>query len=309
VGRTVELDRLEMAFAAAVAGNGTTVLVTGEAGIGKTRLVSALGERARQGGATVLAGRCLDLAGAGLPYLAVMEALRGSTEWIERPAPDRLFEEVRGFLGRLAPTTPLVLILEDLHWADASTLDLAGYLAHTIADCRMLIVATYRDDETRPGDPLPRLAASLVRARSAIHVPLGPLSPAETTVVIEQARERSVPSDVIESIVERSGGNPFFAEELLGAAERGEAALPHLLSDTLLARIVPLDADTRAVLQVAAAVGRDVPYAVLAAVAHLPEPRLRQALRHAVEQRVLVADQRSGTFRFRHALLDRKSVV
>ncbi len=306
VGRAVELARLEMAFEAAVTGSGTTVLVTGEAGIGKTRLVSALGEQARRSGAAVLAGRCLDLVGAGLPYLAVMEALRGSAEWIEGPAPDgqpRLFEDVRGFLGRLAATTPLVLILEDLHWADTSTLDLAGYLAHTIGDCRMLIVATYRDDETRVGDPLPRLAASLVRAQSAIHLPLGPLSRAETTAVIEQARERSVPSDVIESIAERSGGNPFFAEELLGAAESGEAALPHLLSDTLLARIVPLDADTRAVLQVAAAVGRDVPYAVLAAVAHLPEPRLRQALRHAVEQRVLVADQRSGTFRFRHALL------
>ncbi|MFI5890860.1 AAA family ATPase [Actinoplanes sp. NPDC051513] len=320
VGRAVELARLEMAFEAAVMASGTTVLVTGEAGIGKTRLVSALGERARRAGAAVLTGRCLDLVGAGLPYLAVMEALRGSTEWIEgarpafvaeRPASDgnepdgqlRLFEDVRGFLGRLATTTPVVLILEDLHWADTSTLDLAGYLAHTIGDCRMLIVATCRDDETRLGDPLPRFAASLVRAQSAIHVPLLPLSGEETTVVIEQAREHPVSRDVIESIVERSGGNPLFAEELLGAAERGEAELPHLLRDTLLARIEPLDADTHAVLQVAAAVGRDVPYGVLAAVVSLPEPRLRRALRHAVEQRVLVADQRSGTFRFRHALL------
>ena len=320
VGRTAESARLESALESAREGVGSAVLITGDAGIGKSRFVSEFAEHAGRSGATVLAGRCLDLIGTGLPYLAIMEALRGSPAWTDRPPEfgaaggpatsgdssdnqPRLFDEVRGFLGRLASTAPLVLILEDLHWADASTLDVVGYLAYLVGSYRWVIVATYRDDEIRPGDPLPRLTATLLRAPSAIHVPLGPLSRDETTMVIEQARKRAVSRDLVESIVDRSGGNPFFAEELLGAAERGEEALPHLLRDTLLSRILPLDADTRFVLQAAAAVGRDVGYDLLAAVACRSEQRLQRALRHAVEQRVLVANQRSGTFWFRHALL------
>jgi DNA-binding CsgD family transcriptional regulator/tetratricopeptide (TPR) repeat protein len=330
VGRAAELERLEVALEAAGSGRGSVVLVGGEAGIGKTRLAAELADRAHRAGAAVLTGHCIDLVGTGLPYLAILDALRplrGSPACTDLPelsrlagpgersnnqpprdqgGPDRqvrLFEEVRVLLDRLAVDAPVVLVLEDLHWADASTLDLLSYLAYGITGSRILIVATYRDDEVRAGDPLPRLVTGLVRAGRAGAVHLGPLAHDELTAVLRDVAERTLPADLTETIVERSGGSPFFAEELLSAATRGEGTLPPLLRDTLLHRVAPLGADVRVVLRVAAAARRDVPYGLLAAVVPLAEHQLRDVLRQAVEHRILVADQTAGTFRFRHALL------
>ena len=215
----------------------------------------------------------------------------------------RLFEEVRALLDRLAVDAPVVLVLEDLHWADASTLDLVSYLAYGITGSRILIVATYRDDEARVGDPLPRLVTGLARAGRATAVRLGPLADDELTAVLRDVPGGTWPADLTATIVERAGGNPFFAEELLAAASRGEQTLPPVLRDALLSRVAPLGADGRVVLQAAAAVRRDVPYRLLAAVVPLAEHRVQEALRQAVEQRILVANQATGTFRFRHALL------
>jgi len=334
VGRAAELDRLEAALQAVGSELGCAVLVGGEAGIGKTRLASELADRAHRSGAIVLTGHCIDLMGTGLPYLAILEALRplrGSPVCTDIPelsrlvpelsgpgnrsddqpplepgGPDRqvrLFEEVRALLERLAVTAPLVLVLEDLHWADASTLDLLSYLAYGITDSSILIVATYRDDHARVGDPLPRLVTGLVRAGRAGEMHLGPLAHDELNAVLRDVAEASLPAGLTETIVERSGGNPFFAEELLSAATRREGTLPPLLRDTLLHRVAPLGADGRVVLQAAAAARRDVPYGLLAAVVPLAEHQLQEALRKAVEHRLLVADQTAGTFRFRHALL------
>ncbi|HWM72531.1 MAG TPA: AAA family ATPase, partial [Nocardioides sp.] len=334
VGRAAELDRLEAALEAAGSERGCTVLVGGEAGIGKTRLASELADRAHHSGAIVLTGHCIDLMGTGLPYLAILEALRPLRDSpvctdipeLSRLVPDftgpgsrsddqplldqggperqvRLFEEVRALLDRLAVAAPLVLVLEDLHWAEASTLDLLSFLAYGITGSRILIVATYRDDEARVGDPLPRLVTGLVRAGRAIEMRLGPLAHDELTAVLRDVAETSLPAGLTETIVERSGGSPFFAEELLSAATRGEGTLPQFLRDTLLHRVAPLGADGRVVLQVAAAAARrDVPYGLLAAVVPLAEHQLQEALRKVVEHRVLVADQAAGTFRFRHAL-------
>jgi DNA-binding CsgD family transcriptional regulator/tetratricopeptide (TPR) repeat protein len=334
VGRVGELERLEVALEAARSGRGGTVLVGGEAGIGKTRLAAELADRARRAGAAVLTGHCIDVTGTGLPYLSVLEALRplhGSPVCVDmpelsrlvpdlggpgrrsngRPSPDhagpdrqlRLFEEVRGLLDRRAAEAPVVLVQEDLHWADASTLDLLSYLAYGITDSRVLLVATYRDDEARGAGALSRLVTGLVRAGRASAVRVGPLSHDELTAVLRDAAGRALPAELTQSIVERSGGVPFFAEELLSAAVPGEPTLPPLLRDILLHRVAPLGVEGRVVLQAAAAARRDVPYGLLAAVVPLAEPGVRAALRQAVEHRVLVADQGAGTFRFRHALL------
>jgi predicted ATPase/DNA-binding CsgD family transcriptional regulator len=139
VGRAAELALLEAALTEAAAGRGGAVLVAGEAGIGKTRLAGELAERARRAGATVLRGRCIDLVGSGLPYLPLLEALRplrGSpalgdlTGGLNADATDsqlHLFEAALAVLDRLGEEgRPLLLVLEDLHWADASTLDLVG---------------------------------------------------------------------------------------------------------------------------------------------------------------------------------------
>lgn len=310
------------------------MLVAGEAGIGKTRLVSELADRARRAGAVVLSGRCIDLVGTGMPYLAFVDAFRplgGSTlrqDWpagfgnlsgpvsdaaerngvvaVERDAADhrlRLFEEVRATLDGLGAGAPLVLVLEDVHWADTSTLDLVSFLAHAIGDSSILMLVTYRSDEARPHDVLSRLATGLLRARVATTVELGPLPRDELGVLLEQRAERAVPVDLAEAIYGRSGGNPFFAEELLAAAVRGEQALPGVVRDALLQRVAGLDDGSRTVVRVAAAAGREVAYRLLVVVVGMSEPLLRRALRQAVDHHVLVAEQATGTFRFRHALL------
>jgi DNA-binding CsgD family transcriptional regulator/tetratricopeptide (TPR) repeat protein len=289
------------------------VLVAGEAGIGKTRLLGELAERARRSGALVLSGRCIDLVGTGVPYLAMAESLRslpGSPLLADlTTGPDgprqklRLFQQVRGALERQADGTPLVLIVEDVHWADASTLDLFSFLAHSIGQSRIMLVASYRSDEAGPDNGLPRLVGGLRRARMADAVELGPLPREELMTLLGEAAEQPVAAGVAEAICIRSGGNPFFAEELLAAAGRGEARLPRLVRAVLLQRVAGLTDSGRTVLRVASAAGRAVSYRLLAAVVPVPAGELRRALREAVEHHVLVADQAAGTFRFRHALL------
>jgi DNA-binding CsgD family transcriptional regulator len=333
VGRAGELAGLEDAFAAAAAGRGSTIFVAGESGIGKTRLVSELAEGAQMRESTVLTGRCIDLVGPGLPYLPLVEALqplRGSSALAEVPGQLRelsrlvpelagpaaavaaervagdaqlqLFQELLAVFERLGAAAPLLVVLEDLHWADASTLDLVAFLAHAVSERRVLIVATYRSDELRAAAPLQRVVAELVRARKASVLELGPLDWEEIEQLVS-AEAEPPPPEIATTIYERSEGNPFFAEELLHAAARGDEMLPRVLHDALLQRVARLDAVSRAVLRVAAAAGRDVPYALLAAAISLPEHQLLESLEQAVEHGVLLADQHAGAFRFRHALL------
>jgi ATP/maltotriose-dependent transcriptional regulator MalT len=334
IGRVDELQRLEAALAAAADARGFTVLIAGEAGIGKTRLVAELSERARRAGATVMSGRCIDVVGSGLPYLPLVEALRplrGSSALadLDRPLqelprlvpelseppelvraqprdPDsrlRLFEETLAVLEHLGGEAPVVLVVEDLHWADGSTLDLVSFLAHGAPRQRLLLVATYRRDEVDPESRLRRLVAELLRAREAAALTLEPLGRNEVGRLLGRIAEAPVPSGLANEIYERSEGNPFFAEELLAAGRRGEETLPRALRDVLLHRLAGLDDETRSVLRIAAAAGRDVPYRLLAAVGAVSEAQLVEALREAVEHDVLLPDQPPGSFRFRHALL------
>ncbi|MFI6831173.1 AAA family ATPase [Kribbella sp. NPDC050241] len=329
VGRADALQRLDATLAAAARARGSTVLVEGEAGIGKTRLVSELGARAQRAGATVLRGRCIDLVGSGMSYLPLVEALwplRGSAALagcslpeLSRLVPEltepqtaaasggpdsrlRLFEETLALLEHLGAEAPVVLVVEDLHWADRSTLDLVSFLAHAARERRLLLVATYRSDELVPDSSLRRLVGELLRARAATALALEPLERDELAQLLAGTAKAPVPAELANEIYERSQGNPFFAEELLAAAVRGEQTLPRVLRDVLLQRLDDLDSESRALLRIAAA-GRDVPYRLLAAVAGLPEERLVEALRKTVEYDVLVPDQAAGSFRFRHALL------
>ncbi len=334
VGRVVALERLTAALAAAGAGRGSTVLVSGEAGIGKSRVAAELSARARGQGWLVLAGRCIDHMGAGVPYLPISEAIRslrdssargdgsrtlptlsrlvsdladpvggGDNRPRDEDAQARLFADVRALLDALSDETPVLLVLEDLHWADTSTLDLVTYLAHVVTGARVLVLATYRTDETGPDQPIQRLTTGLLRARAASAVDLGPLTEGEVTALLDGVSKDPVPADLAGTIFRRSEGNPFFAEELYAAAMRGERDLPHVLRDVLLQRAGGLDPRSRMVLRTAAAAGRDVSYGLLAAVVPLAERDLQDALRSAVDQFLLVPDQDTGTFRFRHALL------
>ncbi len=341
-GRSAELSRLEQALDAARSGHGGAVLIAGRAGIGKTRLTAELEERARDSGATVLRGRCIQLVGQGLPYLPLVDALRplrGSASLdglalelreLPRLVPElagapatatetgrsdsrlRLFEEVLAVLEHLAARaarpngaghasdSSLVLVLEDLHWADESTLDLIAFLVHAVRERPILLLATYRSDELRPGDHLHQLVTGLAGAGAAALLPLEPLARHDVEALLRATG--TLPDELTVAIAARSEGNPFFAWELLAAAQRGETALPPALRDVLLAGVARLEPSSRAVLRVVAAAGTGVAYGLLAAVAPPNERELADALREAVEHDVLAPDHATGTFRFRHEL-------
>jgi DNA-binding CsgD family transcriptional regulator/tetratricopeptide (TPR) repeat protein len=308
VGRVRELGKLEGALNAAQADGGATVLVVGEAGIGKTRLAGELARRAHEVGFEVLIGRSIDLVGTELPYQPFVEALRplGKPWQVDRQSPTsqlQVFEETLALLVERAASAPVLLVLEDLHWADTSTLDLVVFLAHNLDDRPVLLLATSRADEPASAERVRRLADGVRRSGSAIVLELGPLERDEVTALLAARADNSLPGALTDAIVARTEGNPFFAEELLAAAGDPSEELPRSLRDLLLQRVARLDRPTQDLLRVAAAAGRDVGYPLLCAVAMLPDPDVRKSLRRAVEHAVLVADQATGTFRFRHALL------
>jgi DNA-binding CsgD family transcriptional regulator/tetratricopeptide (TPR) repeat protein len=308
VGRVRELGELERAVDAARAGSGATVLVAGEAGIGKTRLASELAGRARAAGFEILLGRSIDLVGTELPFQPFVEALRplgqplradGSTPGSQL----RVFEDTLARVTDRAATAPVLLVLEDLHWADTSSLDLLVFLAHNLDDRQVLLLATYRADELSSAERMRRLAEGIRRSGSALLLELGPLESEELTTLLTARSDSPLAAALTDTIAARSEGNPFFAEELLAAASDQRGELPRGLRDLLLQRVYRLDGQTQSLLQVASAVGRDVGYALLCAVAGLREAEVRRSLHQAVEHGVLVADQPTNSFRFRHALL------
>jgi DNA-binding CsgD family transcriptional regulator/tetratricopeptide (TPR) repeat protein len=307
VGRVRELGELGHALDTARAGGGTTVLVAGEAGIGKTRLASELVARARDAGFEVLLGRSIDLVGTELPFQPFVEAVGplGAFPQTDAQAAGsqlRVFQETLALLAGRASIAPVLLVLEDLHWADTSTLDLVVFLAHNLRDRRVLLLATYRADEPASAERVRRLAVGVRRSGSALVLELGPLDREALTELLVAHADALPPVALTDAIVARSEGNPFFAEELLAAADQG-GALPHGLRDLLLQRVMSLDPATRGLLRLAAAAGRDIGYPLLRAVAALPERDVRESLRQAVEHGVLVAEQATGSFGFRHALL------
>jgi DNA-binding CsgD family transcriptional regulator/tetratricopeptide (TPR) repeat protein len=307
VGRAGELGELGRALEAAQAGRGAAVLVAGEAGIGKTRLASEAAARARGAGFEVLLGRSIDLVGTELPYQPFAEALRGLAKpWrAARQAPGsqlRVFEETLALVTERAAGAPVLLVLEDVHWADTSTLDLIVFLAHNLGDRPVLLLATCRADEPSSAGRMRRLADGVRRSGSALVLELGPLDRDELTALLAAHAGASLPAAVTDTIAARSEGNPFFAEELLAVAGGG-GELPRGLRDLLLQRATRLDHPAQAVLRLAAAAGREVGYPLLRATAELPGGDLRDSLRAAVEGGVLVAEPATGSFRFRHALL------
>jgi DNA-binding CsgD family transcriptional regulator len=343
VGRAEELARLLAALERAEHGQPAMVVVAGDAGVGKTRLLAEFADRARQRGARVLVGGCVELGDIGLAYLPVVDALRGLADdpaeaellaeaattapGLGRLLPGirqaglavaqandgldqlQVFDAVRALLLRRSQQSPVVVVvvvLEDLHWADRSTRDLLVFLARTLRSGRVMLVGSYRSDELHRRHPLRPLLAELVRLSSVERLELAPFSRAELTEHLEAITGVRLPADRVERIYARSEGNPFYAEQLLAAevdAGAAEVALPPTLTDVLLARVQALTEPAQQVLGVAAVAGRRVPHRLLAEVARWPEADLEQGLREAIGAGVLVADRTSGTYVFRHALL------
>jgi tetratricopeptide (TPR) repeat protein len=303
VGREREfagvVQRLDLAWM----GHGSAVLVTGDAGIGKTRLAAEVASVARTMGFNVLLGRSIDLVGAELPFQPFVDALRRFGNPFREGARGsqlQVFESALALLSERAATNPMLVVLEDLHWADVSTLDLVVFLAHNVVDLPVALVATCRSAEPGPADRVARLIDGVRHCDEALVVELAPLADADLRALVDGHTDGGVPSAELDAIVARAAGNPFFAEELL-AASGSEEALPRLVRDLLQRSFARLDRTTRDLLRLAATAGGEVGYPLLRAVAELPDGELHESLRDAVDHGVLIADGRS--FRFRHPLL------
>jgi DNA-binding NarL/FixJ family response regulator len=331
VGREQELAALEAALTRAGSGEGTVVLLAGESGIGKSRLIGELTERARGQGATVLTGECLELAEGELPYAPIVGALRslvrergtevfgGAHGELARLMPElapaeaepageagsqaRLFEQLLGVLSALGQDGPVLLVVEDLHWADRSTRDFISFLVRNARRERIALVASYRSDELHRRHPLRPFVLELERSGQAQRIELRPFTRAELSQQVAAIRGAAVDPALVEDLLERSDGNPFFTEELLAASSSSGAGLPQSLRDALLLRVEGLSQPAQSLLRVAAAAGRTIDHSLLAVSADLPDDELNEGLREAVAGYVLVHDSESTGYSFRHALL------
>ncbi|WP_041795894.1 helix-turn-helix transcriptional regulator [Modestobacter italicus] len=353
VGRADELARLLAHVDRAVEGRPSAVLVAGDAGVGKTRLLDELARRSAERGVRVLTGHCVDLGDVGLPYLPFVDLLRPvaadpelSAVLADHPVlaglltgrpgapvpgppeddPDRgsplgrgalrppaedgrlqLFEAVAALLTQVAADRPLLVVLEDLHWADRSSRDLLRYLlARLLArlvDEPITVVVTYRADDLHRRHPLRPLLAELVRLPGVERLTLEPLPDADVDTLVRglAADSGGLAEGTVEDVVARAEGNAFYAEELLAAGLAGEA-LPMGLTDVLLARVEQLSPAAQQVLRVAAVAGRQVRHELVSAVSPQSPEETERALGEAVHHHLLVVSD-AGRYRFRHALL------
>jgi len=338
VGRGAELGRLEAAFAYVGGGEPVTVCVGGEAGVGKTRLVTRFADQVRGSGGQVLLGGCIELGEGSLPYAPVAEALRGLGRGLEPAALDelvgpgrpllarllpelrqdeestsarlavgssaqaRLFEAFLALLERLADRSPTLLVVEDLHWADRSTLDLLTFLVRNLR-AALLLVLTYRTDELDRRHPLRPFLAGLDRSGRVERLEVSRFDRVDVADLLAGILGKRPDDELVGRIYRRSEGNAFFAEELLAATRQGDGrSLPPSLENVLLSRIQVLPEDAQATLRMIAAASGRVEHELLAAVSELPEANLLAALRAAVAHQVLVPDPATETYAFRHAL-------
>ncbi|WP_303629888.1 helix-turn-helix transcriptional regulator [Actinomadura madurae] len=326
VGRSAELTRLREALAAAPG----AVLVGGDAGLGKTRLIT---EFARAAEARALVGGCLELGSDGLPFAPFTTVLRGlvrdigidgvadlvprgDTGGLARLLPEfgepetdaasgeeraRLFEVVLTLLERLAERGPVVLVIEDAHWADRSTRDLLAFLIRNLGTVPLLIVMTYRSDELHRTHPLRPLLAGLERLDRVRRIEIGRLARGDVAALVTELLGHAPPPGLVERVEARSEGNPLFIEALLDDDGTLACELPESLRDLLLAGVQRLPEETQDVLRDASGGSTRIEHALLAAVSGLDDAALARVLRPAVAANVLVVD--GDGYAFRHALI------
>jgi DNA-binding CsgD family transcriptional regulator/tetratricopeptide (TPR) repeat protein len=334
VGRAEELGTLLDALARARGGEPRALLIGGEAGVGKTRLVEEFAAAARHRGAVVALGGCVEIGADGLPFAAFSTALRalrselpaelaaaaaGQEEELARLLPElgesgtgrhdedgmaRLFELTARLLERVTAEHTVVLALEDLHWADASTRHLLSYLFRTLRTGRLVVLATYRSDDIHRRHPLRPMLAELDRLRTIRRLELARFNREEVCRQVAGILAQEPDPDRIDAIFERSDGNAFFVEELAVTAHEGcRTGLTDSLRDLLLVRVEGLPETAQQVARIVAEGGSTVEYPLLAAVARLAEDDLIEALRAAVNASILTPAPGGDGYRFRHSLV------
>lgn len=342
IGRDHERNVLEDVLARAAAGDGAgVVLVAGEAGIGKTRVLDEASAVAADEGFLVLHGGCVSLGSdEGLPFAPIAEALRGvvtsvpadvlapmldaSTDELASLVPQlsgplppasggarpdwaqtRILEGLLALLDRLGAWRPVLLVVEDLHWADRSTREVLAFLARTLRTERVVLAASYRTDELHRRHPLRAWLAETERLARVVRVPLAPLAGDEVETLVRELLGADADAPQVEAVARRSAGNPFFAEELVASGvTRKTDRLPDTLRDLLLVRIHALPEVAQDVLGAAAIAGVRVDEPLLLAASGLDERALDTGLREALGARLLVEPEAGGDrFSFRHALV------
>jgi hypothetical protein len=324
VGRGEVLARLRRAVEEAAAGRGQVVLLTGDAGIGKTAVASAVADHARRAGAQVAWGSAWQGEGAPgyWPWVQVLRSLDpGGRTW-PPPAPAaeqapaaarfQLFDELTSTLLARARQRPLLLVLDDLQWADPASLLLLDFLARRIRVAPLLVVGTYREPELAPEDPVARQVAEV--AAGATVLPLAALSEAEVgglmAAILGQEPEPALAADVRR----RTGGNPFFVQQVtrlllaqaaadgrVGAADA--AGIPLGVREAVGRRLARLSEGCAEVLTAAAVVGQEFSPALLASVTGRPGSAVTDLLEEAARARVLSAPaEPTGSWRFAHDL-------
>ncbi|MFB4278842.1 AAA family ATPase [Nonomuraea sp. MTCD27] len=316
VGRSSELARLARVLQSAADGVAGVALVGGDAGIGKTRLITELAAEARERGFNVLVGQCAEL-GDALPYLPLADALRGAEPGVREAAaahpmlgqllpgtesaPSTGLTQQRLFgslLGLLADVQPVLFVIEDLHWADRSTRDLLVFLSRMVQTERVCVVGTYRTDDLHRRHPLRSVLAELKRLPTVTNVELGPLGSGEMSDYVATLGE--VDAQELGLIVSRADGNPFYAEELFAAMAEGDS-LPDGLASLLMSRVEVLSEAGQRVLRAAAVAGRRVEDELLREVSGLPLAEFEEAVREIVSRGLLRVH--GYGYAFRHALL------
>ncbi|MDI2124936.1 helix-turn-helix transcriptional regulator [Yinghuangia seranimata] len=341
VGRAHELDVLDEALRAADSGTPAVVLMAGEAGVGKTRLLEEFLARAAAGGAVATVGACVELGAEGLPFAPIAGALRGLEAALgdelaaaahgreadlarlapgmvpgAQPAGDtdepgdrvRLYDLTLHLLETLGAERTLVVAIEDLHWADPATRGLLAYWVRSLRRARVLILATYRADAVDRRHPLRPVLAELDRVRTVRRVDLERLTRDQVAAQLAGILGDEPSIQLVEQVYTRSEGNAFFVEELADSVRDGRLTrLSDSLRDLLLIRIEQLPEKAQRVVRLAAVGGASVQHDLLADVAsahaHLDGDDLDEALRAAVGAYVLAPARDRDGYAFRHALV------
>ena len=348
VGRRAELEALDERLHAAGQGHGSTVLLSGEAGIGKSRLVAEVSVRAER----VLRGHCFET-DSTLPFAPVIDLLRTCLSSLPAEEAAGLISPIRAEIARLlpdltpndmpaAPITdsewdkrslflalddfvagvaragPLLLVVEDLHWSDDTSLEYVLHLARRVRDLPILLLLTYRADEVQPA--LRGLLAALDRERLTAEVSLNPLTIDEVDTLLRAFFDQPQPirTDFLQAIYELTEGNAFFVEEIVGALVSSgdiyrtagrwdrkalpELRIPRSVHHAVIGRTAGLSPEAGRLLRIAAVAGQRFSFAVLLEFTALDEQVMIDAIRELIAANLIV-EESADRFRFRHALI------